>query len=116
MEEILDDSRPGKSAPKKVFSILSFIFSVSTLILVTILFVIIVTHFNQNNGYPMKPPVALVSLTQISCISGVVFAIVSMVRKEKLRYIKALGATLNFLLLVLILGLILYAAIIDMNR
>ena len=55
------------------------------------------------------PPWGLVIATQLSCLAGVVFTILSYVRKEKLRYVKGIGALLNILILTFIVRLIVFA-------
>jgi len=110
MREILDEVEPEKPVPGKVFSILSFSFSILASFFFILLF--IWTRF----FYYRYSPEMLVWSIEITCLLGVIFAAVSLIRKEKFRYFKAIGAFLNFLILALILGSLLYAAILDMGR
>ena len=114
MHEVIDEFEPEKPVAGKVFSILSFSFAMLTIVLGTILMVLILN--SENDRFLWRPPMMLVRGFQISCLSGLIFAIASIVKKEKLPYLKAIGAALNFLIFGLILALIAFAAIIDMNR
>ena len=115
MQDILDEIEPEKPAPGKVFSILSFAFAMLTLVLGMILMAQIMSY-SPNERFLRYPPMILIRGVEIACLSGLIFAIVSMVKKEKLPYLKAIGAVLNFLIFGLILGLIVFAAIIDLSR
>ena len=44
------------------------------------------------------------SITQFSILMGLIFSVVSMVRREKLRFIKGVGIGLNFFFFFLVLG------------
>ena len=114
MREVLDEIEPEKPVPGRVFSILSFSFAMLTIVLGTILMMLIL--YNENALFLWLPPMMLVRGFQLTCLAGLIFAIASMVKKEKLPYLKAIGAVLNFLIFGLILGLIVFAAILDMNR
>lgn len=114
MREVLDEIEPEKPVPGRVFSILSFSFAMLTIVLGTILMMLIL--YNENALFLWRPPMMLVRGFQLTCLAGLIFAITSIVKKEKLPYLKAIGAVLNFLIFGLILGLIVFAAILDMNR
>ncbi len=117
MREVLDEIEPEKPVPGKVFSILSFAFAMLTLVLGIVLMVKTQVLSPKINVSSLRyPPMILIRGFQIACLSGLIFAIASMVKKEKLPYLKAIGAVLNFLIFGLILGLIVFAAIIDMSR
>lgn len=117
MSDIIDEIEPEKPAPGKVFSILSFAFALLTLVLGIVLMVKTQILSSKINVSSLQyPPMILIRGVEIACLSGLIFAIVSMLKKEKLRYLKAIGAVLNFLISGLILGLIVFAAIIDMSR
>ena len=113
MREILDEIEPEKPIPRKVFSILSFAFAMMTIVLGTILMALVL--YNENGMFLWRPPMMLVRGFQLACLAGLIFAIASIVKKEKLPYLKAIGAVLNFLIFGLILGLIVFAAIINMS-
>jgi cytochrome bd-type quinol oxidase subunit 2 len=93
---------------KSRFSKLSIIFAVISLILLVILWNQIPSTITANVGLT-PPPKLLTIATQISCLAGLTFAILSLVRKEKLRYWKAVGATVNILLFILLLAIVLFA-------
>lgn len=115
MQDILDEIEPEKSIPGKVFSILSFAFSILASFFFILLAIQILFFFSREEYYRYSPEILVWSI-EINCFLGVIFAVVSLIRKEKLRYFKAIGAFLNFLILALILGSLLYAAILDMSR
>jgi cytochrome bd-type quinol oxidase subunit 2 len=115
MHEVLDEIEAEKPVPGKVFSILSFAFAMLTLVLGMILMAQIMSY-SRNERFLRYPPMILIRGVEIACIAGVIFAVASMVKKEKLPYLKAIGAFLNFLIFGLILGLVVFAAILDMNR
>ena len=115
MKEILDEIEPKKPILGKVFSILSFAFS----ILASFFFILLLIQswfFFSRAEYYRHSPELLVWSVEIACLLGVIFATVSLVRKEKLRYFKAIGVFLNFLIFGLILGSFLYATILDISR
>lgn len=114
MHEVLDEVEPDKPDAGKVFSILSFSFAMLTIVLGSILMALIL--YNENGMFLWRPPMLLIRGFQIACLAGFVFSIASIVKKEKLPYLKAIGAVLNILIFGLILALIAFAAIIDMNR
>lgn len=115
MQDILDEIEPEKPIPGKVFSILSFAFSILASFFFILLAIQILFFFSREEYYRYSPEILVWSI-EINCFLGVIFAVVSLIRKEKLRYFKAIGAFLNFLILALILGSLLYAAILDMSR
>jgi MFS family permease len=114
MREVLDEIEADKPVAGRVYSILSFSFAMLTIVLGSILMGMIL--YNENALFLWRPPMLLVRGFQIACLAGLVFAIASIVKKEKLPYLKAIGAVLNFLIFGFILALIAFAAIIDMNR
>ncbi|MDX2067687.1 MAG: hypothetical protein SFV55_04630 [Haliscomenobacter sp.] len=114
MREVLDEVEADKPLGGKVFSILSFSFAMLTIVLGTILMLLIL--YRENAMLLWRPPMMLIRGFQLTCLAGLVFAITSIVKKEKLPYLKAIGAVLNILIFGLILGLIVYAAILDMSR
>lgn len=115
MREVLDEFEADKPVAGKVFSILSFSFSVLTIVVGAVL-MNQVMFYTLNDRFLGYPPMILVRGFQLTSLAGFVFAIASIVKKEKLPYLKAIGAVLNFLIFGLILGLIVFAAILDMNR
>lgn len=114
MHEVLDEVESEKPVAGKVFSILSFSFAMLTIVLGAILMALIL--YNENALFLWRPPMMLVRGFQIACLAGLIFAIASIVKKERLPYLKVIGAVLNFLIFGLVLGLIVFAAILDMNR
>ncbi len=117
MREVLDEIEAEKPIPGKVFSILSFSFALLTLVLGMILMVKTQVLSPKINVSSLQyPPMMLIRGFQLTCLAGFVFSIASVVKKEKLPYLKAIGAVLNILIFGLILALIAFAAIIDMNR
>jgi MFS family permease len=114
MREVLDEIEPEKPVAGKVFSILSFSFAMLTIVLGTILMLLIL--YNENALFLWRPPMMLIRGFQIACLAGFVFSIASIVKKEKLPYLKSIGAILNILIFGLIWALIAFAAIIDMYR
>ena len=115
MREVLDEIEAEKPVPGRVFSILSFAFSILASFFFILLAIQIWFFYSKAEYYRYSPEILVWSI-EITCLLGVIFAVVSLIRKEKLRYFKAIGAFLNFLILALILGSLLYAAILDMGR
>ncbi|AEE51974.1 hypothetical protein [Haliscomenobacter hydrossis] len=115
MKQILDEIEPEKPIPGKVFSILSFAFSILASFFFILLLIQSWLFFSRREYYRHSPEI-LVWSVEIACLLGVTFATVSLIRKEKLRHFKAIGVFLNFLIFGLILGFFLYAVILDMNR
>lgn len=114
MREVLDEFEPEKPVAGKIFSILSFSFAMLTFVLGTILMLLIL--YNENALFLWRPPMMLVRGFQIACLAGLIFAIASIVKKEKLPYLKAIGAVLNILIFGLVLAVVVFAVILDMNR
>lgn len=112
MREILDEIEPEKPVPGKVFSILSFSFAMLTIVQGAVLMNQVMFH-TLNWGHP---PMMLIRGFEIACLAGFIFAIASIIKKEKLPYLKVIGVVLNILIFGLILALIAFAAILDMNR
>jgi cytochrome bd-type quinol oxidase subunit 2 len=106
MDEILDDIKVQNKSQK--FSTLSFIASIIACGLFYCLFKNVPKTTNVRNGITM-PPLALVYAFQAVCIVGVAFTIMSFNRKEKSTWCKWLGAILNILLVLILIGSTIFA-------
>lgn len=103
------NSETKSTVLRNLFSKLSIAFSGLTLILIILLMNSIPSTIKANEGFPVIPKWLVVS-TEISCLLGVIFSIVSLVRKERLKYWKVIGAVLNILLFLFLIGTVGFAA------
>jgi hypothetical protein len=104
------------SAPSSnLFSKLSVAFSGLTLILIIILISYVPSTIKSNEGFPVIPK-WLIVVTEISCLSGFTCSMVSLVRKERLKYLKLIGAVLNIFLFLFLFGTIAFALLMDLKR
>ena len=87
---------------KSLFSKLSFIFSILTILLFICLYNLIPSIVKAGEDVSI-PPIWLIVVTKISWISGLICSIISLVRKERLKYLKFIGIVINFLILDIII-------------
>jgi len=89
-----------------MYSKLSFYISLLTLILFFYLFNLTPSTIKANESFPVISK-WMITATQFSCLAGLVFTIISFVKKEKNDFFKITGAILNFLIFILLIGLML---------
>ena len=111
MEEILDEVN-GQSQRSNINSKLSFAISLITLICFLMILSQIPTRLKASAGFPAISTTLLI-FTLVSCLAGVIFTAISIARKERLKYLKWVGALLNILFFLLIFGSMVYARILD---
>lgn len=98
-----------------LFSKLSIVFSILTLTLIIVLVNFVIETIKAKKILQAAPS-PLVIGTYVSCLLGVIFSILSLIKKEKLRYWKAISATLNIILFLFIIGTILFGLYKDLKR
>jgi hypothetical protein len=109
MDNVLDDFKEKKKNP--IYSKLAFGFSLITLTLLIVLINKIPSTLNAIDG-PLFIPVGLLLVTLISCLAGTLFSVMSLVRKEELKYFKGIGVSLNLFLFILVIGAVIYSKIV----
>lgn len=109
MAEILDKIEVKNN--RKSFSKFSLINSLITLGLVVYLFSSIPKTIKVSEGLP-EPPMIIVMATQLFCLTGMILMILSFTTKEPSSWFKWIGATLNILLFLTIVGSVIFARII----
>ncbi len=112
--EILDEVR-NRQNENKTYSILSFIFGLSTVFLIGYIFAQIPTKLTASERFS-QPSIYLINGMRISCILGITLAILSFTKKEPSSILKWAGATLNFLSFIGIFGSILFAIFMKMGH
>jgi phosphoglycerol transferase MdoB-like AlkP superfamily enzyme len=112
MSDILVDIDSSKKSPGAIFSKIAFYFSILTFLIFTIHIVniwLVLTHRGGN----LKASELTGALSFFSMILGLTFSIISLIRKEKIKYIKILAASINIALFVIIIALVIYALIMN---
>lgn len=89
-----------------MYSKLSFFVSLITLILFFYLFNLMPSTIRADENFPSISK-WMIAATQLSCLTGLIFTIISFIKKEKIDFLKVTGAILNFLIFILLIGLIL---------
>ena len=108
--EILDDVK--KENKQMIFSIISLILSLVTLGLIIFLISSMPKTIKAREGLqPFFPN--LVFLIQIFVLSGIVMSGIAIFRREPSNWQKWLGIGLNGLFLLIIIGLIIFAQVLD---
>ncbi len=106
MDDILDEIEVRNT--KKTFSILSLVNALSVIGLLGYFSTIFPTQIKASD-YLIEPPVVLITAIQILCLTGVLFTVLTFVKKEPNSLIKWLGTILNTFIFFFILGLIIFA-------
>ena len=109
MAEILDEIEVKNN--RKSFSKLSLINSLLTLGLVVYLFSSFPKTIKASEGLP-EPPMIIVIATQLLCLTGIIMMILSFTKKEPSNWLKWIGAILNIVLFLTIVGSAIFARII----
>ena len=100
MQDILDDFNE-KNIKRNIFSKLAFIFGLLTIALLISLAISFPSKIKVNEGIPIFVTQLIIAI-QISCLLGVLFSIISLIRKERLKYFKFIGVLLNFLIVIIL--------------
>ena len=108
---MVNNEANGKAC-KTLYSKLSFTFSALTLILFILLVNSIPSTIKANEGFPIIPKWLILTAAS-SCFLGFIFCIISLIRKERLKYLKVIGGVLNILLFLFLIGIIGFAIIMD---
>lgn len=111
MQYILDDFNE-KNIKRNIFSKLAFIFGLLTIALLISLAISFPSKIKVNEGIPIFIT-QLIMAIQMSCLFGVLFSIISVIRKERLKYIKITGILLNFLIVIILIGLAIFARVVN---
>ena len=115
MDDILIDSEHSERTKSATFAKLAFGCGILTLTLFAILFINSLHLFRSLLGHPIVA--RMVSFTTLlSLVLGLIFSIISLVRKEQLKYLKAIAVTLNIGLFVLMIGSMIFALVMDIKR
>lgn len=107
MADLLSDIDTSHYKRLALFSKLSFAFSIISTILLAASFLSLSS--TANNAVSR----ILVRATQASVLTGLTSSILSLVKKEKFKYIKLTGVLLNFMRFLFIVFAYLYATYID---
>lgn len=119
MKNIIDDVKPISQKTKKIFSKLSFTIAMIEVLLIVLLFQISWTwNLNKTIGWAENAinPIVLASLIKIFILLGILFSILSFVKKEPNSFYKWIGAILNGLIFIIIIASIIFAFTIDNTR
>jgi len=113
MEDILPDFKKQGDSRPPIFARLAFGVSILEVALCIIIF----------SSYPSTVQkiwgISIISLTRMALVSvvfGFGFSVISLVRKEKLKYLKLIGTILNFLLFAFFFVAVVFAFIMDLRR
>ena len=109
MTEILDEIEVKSN--RKNFSKLSLMNSLITLVLFVYLFLSIPKTIKASEGFP-EPPMVIVIATQLFCLTGMIMMILSFTKKEPSNWFKWIGAILNVVLFLTIVGSAIFARVI----
>ncbi|MDF1697570.1 MAG: hypothetical protein P1U56_17125 [Saprospiraceae bacterium] len=109
MEEIIDDFTPPNTDRK--YSILSFSIAIISLGLNLYLFSIIPNKLTAEQGFP-EPPFMLIIAIYLFCIIGILYTLLSFIRKESSTFFKWVGAIMNLAIALILLATIVVAKII----
>lgn len=108
MKEILDYDfeKPPSSS---LFAKLSFGSAMLSLCLIGVLLPLMPSKIRVSEDNAYLNILWFIALTfQTSVLAGFIFSIISLVRKEKLKYLKWIGISLNFLYVLLIIALMIF--------
>lgn len=115
MTDILTDSQLSLHGKSAVFSKIAVGFSIATLLIFLIFIANITALFRIKSNNPAFLGVTTLILL-VSMILGVVFSIISIVRKEKLKFIKPFAAVVNIGLFFVVLGTMIFALYMDLKN
>ena len=93
---------------QKTFSKLSFVNGIIALGLLTYLFFSFPAKIKVSEGFP-EASIALIVATRIFCLTGIVLTAFSFAKKEPSSWFKWIGAFINVLLLLTIIGAVVLA-------
>jgi uncharacterized membrane protein len=115
MEDLLIDTEQSQQTKPATFSKLAFGFSMLTFICLIFLFTNILLIMRASGGHPTISKIASFLLL-FSMLLGLAFSIVSLVRKEKLKYLKTIAIIINFGLLILMVASIIFNILMSSKR
>jgi len=101
MDNILDSKQVVNNSTK--YSKISFLFAITSLCCLGYMFSLIPSTIKVSEGFP-SPSIYLIRMSQLSVFLGLVFTILSITRKENNTLYKWIGATLNILFVIFIIG------------
>ena len=97
MEHILDqEQEPAGNAP--LYTFVAFVAALVYLTMGLVLLARLTGHL-QGADFRTQPPLPLLQAMQLSCLVGVVASLMSLIREEKLPYVKTVVVALNLLVL-----------------
>lgn len=114
MEDLLSDQLVTEPKKSTLFSKISF--SVSILGTVFLTLALISISPTRRDHQSIMIARFLVKATQLCVLTGLFSAVISLVKKEKLKYLKIIGAVLNFLLFSFLVFSVVFAKIMDLKR
>jgi hypothetical protein len=115
MDDTLVENAYSKENKPGVFSKIAFGFAILTFTLFTIL-LITVTMFPVVSFVNSTLPKLVSGLVVLSMILGLVFSIISLARREKIKYLKTIAAIVNIGLAVVVFGSMIFALFMDLRR
>jgi len=101
MDEILDSKQTVNNSTK--YSKISFLFAIMSLCCFGYMFSLIPSTIKASEGFP-APSIYLIRMSQMSVFLGLVFTVMSFTRKEKNKLYKWVGAIMNILFVIFIIG------------
>ena len=115
MTDLLVEYEPSlqRKAPK--FSKIAFGFSIATFSIFVLFIANIMAIIRIKSNNPAFLGITTICLL-LSMILGVVFSIISLARKEKLKYIKAIAAIINFGMVAVIIGSMIFSVYMDFKN
>jgi hypothetical protein len=110
MADILTEVESSSNRRRSVYSKLSFIFSVLSICLLTVSF------WSMSWPHYRTMTKFLVKAIQGTVFLGLIFSVISIVRKEKIKYIKLIGLILNLLLVLFLIATVIFATVMDSRK
>jgi uncharacterized membrane protein len=115
MTDLLVEYEPLQQRKAPTFSKIAFGFSISTFLIYVLFIANITAIIRIKSNNPAFLGITTLCLL-LSMILGLVFSIISLARKEKLKYIKAIAAIINFSMVALTVGSMIFALYMDLKN
>jgi len=110
MDDILDHEK--KEQPKKRrYAVLSFVFSLITSNLLIYFWGSMPASIVAGEGIPSFSNYGVLAI-ELSCLLGIVYSVISIVKKEKWGFYKIAGLLINAFLLFFLLGSVIFANLV----
>jgi hypothetical protein len=115
MTDILTENDFSLKKTTAVFSKTAFVFSILTFLLFLIFVANITALFRVRTNNPAILGLIIILLL-LSMTLGLIFSIISLVKKERIKYIKGIAAIVNIGLIIVIIGTMIFALIMDLKN